>query len=215
MIEEWRAFLKEQQNQLPQIYCDMDGVLVDFEQGVVNQINVDLLDDSISSRKPTGGITKMGRLRRVLKLSDRELEISLPDIRRPNDIRAARNYMYDRVGDNVKFWTELPSMKGGMKLWQFISPYQPYILTSPMQEGSQIGKRNWLKKNLNPQPSKVYMSHDKWKWATTDGRPNILIDDWDKNLVPWEENGGIAIRCAFGDSDSAIRQLKEFGFHSN
>ena len=58
------------------------------------------------------------------------------------------------------------------------------------------------------------MSHDKWKWATTDGRPNVLIDDWDKNLIPWAEHGGIAIRCAFGDSASAISELKELGFEA-
>ena len=83
-----------------------------------------------------------------------------------------------------------------------------------MDEGSQVGKRAWLAKHLSPQPTNVYMSHDKWKWAMTDGRPNVLIDDWDKNLIPWAENGGIAIRCAFGDSASAISQLKELGFEA-
>lgn len=214
MLKEWRSFVNEERNRLPQIYCDMDGVLVDFEQGVVNQINIDLYDESIPSRKPTGGLTEMGRLRRALELSGRDLQIGMPDIRKGGDIKAARNYMYERFGNDVGFWSTLPEMAGGQSLWSFISPYSPFILTSPMDEGSQVGKRNWIKSNLNPQPSKIFMSHNKWKWATTNGRPNVLIDDWDKNLIPWAEKGGIAIRCAFGDSASAIARLKEIGFEA-
>ena len=214
MLHEWRGFLKEERDRLPQIYCDMDGVLVDFETGVVRQINMNLLDKSIPDRKPTGGISKMGRLRKVLNATDRELQIDKIDLRKGggSNGKAVRNYMYSNFGNDVKLWTELPEMAGAQELWNFISPYKPYILTSPMDEGSQVGKRAWLKNNLSPQPTKVYMSHDKWKWATTDGRPNILIDDWDKNLIPWAENGGIAVRCAFGDSASAIEELKELGF---
>ena len=36
MLKEWRSFINEERNRLTQIYCDMDGVLVDFEQGVLN-----------------------------------------------------------------------------------------------------------------------------------------------------------------------------------
>ena len=31
LIENFQTFMVEQEGQLPQIYCDMDGVLVDFE----------------------------------------------------------------------------------------------------------------------------------------------------------------------------------------
>ena len=42
LLENFRSFITEQESGLPQIYCDMDGVLVDFERGVVDQINKDL-----------------------------------------------------------------------------------------------------------------------------------------------------------------------------
>ena len=216
MYTSWLKFLNEEQNRLPQIYCDMDGVLVDFEKGIVAQINLDLLNDGIPDRKPTGGLTNMGRMRRALTTADRELQIDETDLRKGGGInsKAVRNYMYGNFGNDVELWANLPKMAGSQELWDFISPHSPYILTSPMDEGSQVGKREWLENNVNPQPAKVYMSHDKWKWATTDGRPNVLIDDWDKNLIPWAEHGGIAIRCAFGDSASAISELKELGFEA-
>jgi hypothetical protein len=81
-----------------------------------------------------------------------------------------------------------------------------------MQEGSRDGKREWLATHLDPAPAQVYMSHEKYRWSTTEGKPNILIDDWNKNLVPWADSGGIAIQCVLGDSAAAIAQLKELGF---
>mgnify|MGYP003678425132 FL=1 len=158
----------------------------------------------------------MGRIRKALRAADQELQIDVTDLRKGggSNSKAVRSYMYKNFGNDIEFWSNLPEMQGGQELWNFISSYDPYILTSPMDEGSQVGKRAWLAKHLSPQPTNVYMSHDKWKWAMTDGRPNVLIDDWDKNLIPWAENGGIAIRCAFGDSASAISQLKELGFEA-
>ena len=45
IYEKWRRFIYEQESEI-QIYCDMDGVLVDFEGGVVDYINEDLRDES-------------------------------------------------------------------------------------------------------------------------------------------------------------------------
>jgi len=40
LLENWRRFLKEEQEY--EIYCDMDGVLVDFEKGAVEYITAAL-----------------------------------------------------------------------------------------------------------------------------------------------------------------------------
>ena len=42
LLENFQSFVNEQEQTLPQIYCDMDGVLVDFEKGIIDQINKDL-----------------------------------------------------------------------------------------------------------------------------------------------------------------------------
>ena len=40
LLENWRKFINEEQEY--EIYCDMDGVIVDFELGTVEYITSDL-----------------------------------------------------------------------------------------------------------------------------------------------------------------------------
>jgi hypothetical protein len=184
-----------------QIYCDMDGVLVDFEQGVVNQINDDLkmLKARVSGKK-------LQALRAALKEIGRDY-VTLDDLRgKSTAVKALRNYMYARVGDDEEFWANLPWMPNGRKLWDAIAHHNPYILTSPMREGSERGKHIWIKNNLKPLPEKVYMSHEKYKWAD---ESSILIDDWSKNTVPWAEHDGIAIKHVDAEIEQTLARLEE------
>ena len=190
LIENFKSFINEQEGRLPQIYCDMDGVLVDFERGIVNQINKDLqMIRKMEDKK------NLAKIQRALDSIGRD-EIVIDDLRgRSATSKPVRNYMYGRVGNDANFWSKLPWMPGGKELWNFISKYDPYILTSPMQKGSEIGKAFWIDSNLSPSPEKVFMSREKYNWALDeDGEPNILIDDWSKNTVPWAKKGGVAIQ---------------------
>ena len=216
LLENWRKYLKEDTEPYPyQIYCDMDGVLVDFEKGAVEAINRDIQDETIETKE-------MLRLRRELGVSGR-VGVSLADIDkhtqpRTNVIRATRNYMYKRLGEDVEFWANLPWTDDGQELWSYISQFSPYILTAPMGEGSQTGKRLWVEKNLHPAPEKVFISHEKYEWATTDGRPNVLIDDFSTNTIPWatprhiegsdEKMSGFAIlHTNFKDTKAALEYI--------
>jgi len=187
-----------------QIYCDMDGVLVDFESAVIAQINEDIKDTSITCRK-------MKRLREDLSNLDRDF-ITVKDldkINKDNRLKSARRYMFYRCSNDEDLWANLPWTKDGKELWEYISKFEPHILTAPMDdEGCRKGKHRWIKDNLSPQPEKIFMSHDKYNWATYDnGQPNILIDDFTINTVPWEKNGGTSI--LYINASKAIKELKE------
>jgi 5'(3')-deoxyribonucleotidase len=191
LLENWRKFLKENEEQTYQIYCDMDGVLVDFVAGVVDYIN-----EKLQSGTAEELAAEIGRD-----------YITREDID-GNTNKAARAYMYEELENHADFWRDLPWMEGGKELWDFIVPYNPHILTTPMGYGSEIGKQEWIDKNLNPPPPhKVFMSQDKYRWAVTNGKPNILIDDFKKNTIPWEEKGGIAILHT--DTSETIYKLEE------
>ena len=51
---------------------------------------------------------------------------------------------------------------------------------------------------------------EKQKYAKKNGVPNILIDDWKKNIVEWEAAGGIGI--LHKSASATIAQLKKLGY---
>jgi hypothetical protein len=70
----------------------------------------------------------------------------------------------------------------------------------------------WLAKNTNWKKSRVnlVMRSHKQKYATTDGKPNVLIDDYIKNIKEWEKKGGIGVHHT--DVSKTIGELKRLGF---
>jgi 5'(3')-deoxyribonucleotidase len=172
------------------IHCDMDGVLVDFERGVVAAINKQLVSKDPFRPKAAAKIFKeLGRN-----------YITLADIKKDSSTSssAARSYMYALVEDNEDWWATLPWQPGGKKLWSYIKQFNPEILTAPMDKGgktgSLAGKRRWVEKNLKIDPNRIIFEHEKWKYAVLDnGEQNILIDDFKSKIEPWDTAGGIGI----------------------
>jgi hypothetical protein len=192
IFENWRKYLNyvpSERAQTHQIYCDMDGVLADFVGGTVVHITNKLQSGEAEELKATIG-------RDYIQSEDID------------NNKLVRRYMYRELENHADFWKDLPWMPGGKELWAYIAPYNPHILTAPMGYGSEIGKQEWIDKNLNPPPpEKVFMSHEKYRWAVRDGGPNILIDDFSKNTVPWTEAGGIAILHT--DTAKTIQELEK------
>ena len=72
------------------------------------------------------------------------------------------------------------------------------IISSPLRgdfENSALNKKKWVKRELTPQPTEVYITPNKAKYAIgPDGMPNVLIDDRGTNITAWEAAGGIGIK---------------------
>lgn len=104
---------------------------------------------------------------------------------------------WEDIKSKKDFWHTLPWMPGAEKMWRMLNKYNANILSaySKRDSNSQKGKRSWISKNLRLN-GKIYLvqREDKQKFATTDGKPNILIDDYPKNIKEWEAKGGIGIR---------------------
>jgi hypothetical protein len=100
---------------------------------------------------------------------------------------------------------------GGKQLWDFISPYNPTVLTSPSKHNtSRLGKNTWVKTNIPSSPKVIFAySKDKQRYAS----PNsILIDDKKSNINEWIANGGIGLRCLYGNITPVITKLQELGY---
>jgi len=148
------------------IYCDMDGVIVDFDKG-------------------------------YKELTGKEASFDTPKEEFWAPIQKA----------GASFWIKLQWMPDGKKLWEFIKPYNPDLLSAPSRdESSKIGKFVWVKRNVPGTKLILRQAERKQEFAT----PNsILIDDRADNIQRWKDAGGIGI--VHTSAADTIQQLKDLG----
>jgi len=203
IIKEWRRFLKESNSY--QVYCDMDGVLVDLLGGIAEAIGLKDIEPNI--RAAAIQALESGEMwRDLIKKEKEHPELSM-----------GTKEIFKIISRDADFWASLPAMQDAQQLWDYISPLNPgpYILSAPWDEESRQGKLLWLSgmaNNLNPMPAKdkIILTHNKHAYAMNPktGKPNILIDDMDKYLDPWAAAGGIAIRHT--SASETIRELEKW-----
>ena len=121
---------------------------------------------------------------------------------------------WKKINQTKGFWANLDWMPGGKRLYQFIEKYDPYVLSaySGRDPTSKNGKMKWLAKNTNWKKGRInlVMRSQKQKYATTNGKPNVLIDDYMKNINEWENKGGIGVHHT--NASKTIGELKRLGF---
>lgn len=167
-----------------QIYCDMDGVLCNFDARFDHYTG--MLPNEYEEEKQ----------RQYGKKKGTEMFWDLID---------------NQVG--IKFWSEMEWTPKGKELWDFIKNYNPELLTSPSkQETSRLGKQLWVKNHLSPAPKVNFKySKEKHHFATPD---SILIDDREDIINNWNAAGGIGIHHPKNTSniEPILNTLRELGY---
>lgn len=172
-----------------QIYCDMDGVLTNFEKRFV---------DMLRKEGP--------------KYYSKDI---IKQVSRPKHFEAIKgtdefwNFIDNYTG--VDFWSGMEWMPNGRELWNFLAPHRPIILTSPSrQQTSRLGKKLWVKEHITPTPPVIFrFGKAKADFANP---KSILIDDKPSNLEAFAAKGGIALEVKDGEIQSVIHKLKELGY---
>ena len=156
---------------LPEIYCDLDEVLVDFMRGA---------DAAV------GG----------------------------SFVKTDKDERWNAINQTKGFWANLGWKPNAKRLHDFIMRYNPHVLSAyaGRDPTSRLGKMKWLKKNTKFKRANIHLVKraQKKDYAKTDGQPNILIDDYNKNIREWEAKGGIGIHHT--DVGKTISELKRIGF---
>lgn len=199
----------------PTIYCDMDGVIADFDIGAINKMNEFLNFTS------NGGVIESSSLRKsvnkVLSAYEAGFQIDLSmDIDADSNIKKLKYSSI--IQDPGQFFYNLPPLiDGTTSLWPFINSLglKVNILSAPIESSKGMpaaqGKELWVKDNLNPQPSEIIIvpAIQKQDYAKTNGMSNILIDDKEETIIQWNSAGGIGILHQTGNSQLTILELQK------
>ena len=157
---------------LPEIYCDLDEVLVDFIG---------------SADAAVGG----------------------------NFAKADKETRWNIINQIKGFWANLSWKPNAKRLHDFIIKYDAHVLSAftGRDPTSKVGKMKWVKKNTEFKRANIHLvlrSQKKSYAKTKEEKPNVLIDDYDKNIKEWEAAGGIGILHI--DVGKTINKLKGLGF---
>lgn len=112
------------------------------------------------------------------------------------------------------FFRDLDPLPGGQVIihWLHQNKIPFTVLSAPLRMEGQAsikGKREWLD-HYNPGTStNAIFTSAKYKYAVTNGYPNILVDDFGKYLDAWSKAGGIAVKHSDATTNQTIQQLEK------
>ena len=129
-----------------------------------------------------------------------------------------KQHFNDNFGDVEEFFATLPPFGSNGELTkaiidtvvEFAGSYT--ICSHPAgidKEACKRGKIDWIEKHLNPQPAEMLFPQSKATYATSNGVPNIIVDDFPPYVEAWDNAGGIAIQLRTDDFHS-VNELKSF-----
>ena len=125
------------------------------------------------------------------------------------------NVALQKIRDTEQFWLDLPLLPQAKDLLGLIKKVKGeyYICSTPLADDpkSEPHKREWIKKNLAFFPPKgVYITHNKPQYAKNkDGTPNILIDDFGKNVDAWDAAGGTGFKYKDHKFERTAKELQQ------
>jgi hypothetical protein len=173
---------------LPELYLDMDGTIVDWESGA----NAALQDAGKPEWNDPYWEETYGN-----KEDDRQ--------------------KWAILNATPNFWESLKFTDDGKKIWNFVKKYRPHILSAcgVLTKNCKRGKINWINRYLEPKKyiGKIHLVNrkDKKKFAVdANDKPTVLIDDYIKNCQEYKSAGGIAVQVT--TANEVIAKLRKLGF---
>ena len=167
------------------IYLDVDGVLANFDQGLIN-----------------AGIPAQPYYKSVPR-SEWTLE----------QVEEDKRVVFEMTRPG--FFRNLPLMDDAKELWNFAAPFRPVVLTArPGLEtrGVEVAaeKRAWIEEHFGKIEDDQFiccLRSEKQNFIGHTPHPHqILVDDMVENIEAWNKEGGIGI--VHQSAEMSIYQLK-------
>lgn len=100
------------------------------------------------------------------------------------------------INGHGNFFINLPLCEGALDFFKSVEHMNPTILTACPKSNyavAAVQKRQWVYKHLSEDITVIPMMGGKNKCLFMHSPGDILIDDFEKNCIPWAEHGGFAI----------------------
>lgn len=145
------------------IYFDMDGVLADFDRGLIEICGIEPIDQSMKTEAQDDEM--FARMREHAHYYD-ELEPI------PGAIELFK-LLHEKYGDKCEILSGIPKPRRGIV-------------------SAEEDKVNWIHRLISPEIA-VNIVYREQKKDYCKGKEYILIDDLNKNISEWEALGGTGI----------------------
>jgi FMN phosphatase YigB (HAD superfamily) len=219
LLESWNRFLKEEQEQTPYFFFDMDGVLVDFANPVANEINKLISGEAtprsknqtkLLSKIKVSGITGVTapQIEEITSMKDNKEELN------PTQKMISQLLYSIMASPDGEIWRNLPKAIGADEMLDAAAAKgKVYILTAGIGDASDPAKKDWVKQNLSGHKIEdVILSHNKGEVISAlgiDPKRAYLIDDRKKHLDSFAAAGGITIAHQPPASNEAVSTTLE------
>lgn len=101
------------------------------------------------------------------------------------------------INAHGNFFSNLPPCEGAIDFYNSLGDLNVTILTACPKTNytvAAVQKRDWVYRHLSPNVTVIPMLGGKNKCLFMHSPGDILIDDYEKNCIPWREHGGLAIQ---------------------
>jgi hypothetical protein len=114
-----------------------------------------------------------------------------------------------------EFFVNLKPLPGGRRIVNWLNEnLVPFtVLSAPLRgahsTASIEAKRDWLDRH-NPGTSQyAIFTSAKEKFALKNGHPQVLVDDFGKYLIKWDQAGGVAVKHDEATTHHTLAQLEK------
>jgi len=177
----FELFEAENQQKMPHLYLDMDGVQADF----------------------FGAWAKKHGVEHWKAIQNKEAEIEqLANSSAKEVYDFFRDLAPLRGGLKIISWLRANKIP-------FTVLSAP--LRGPYNNASIEAKKDWLDQYNPGTSGDAIFTGEKYKYAMKDGQPQVLVDDFGKYLQAWSNAGGIAVKHEdeYEDPNSAAETIKQ------
>ena len=226
ILENWRKYLAEEENQKVNIFLDMDGVLVDFPSALkehIKNIYTAVPEEIHTSKSSRAVLRKLQSMNlfpeEIDELYDRtETKFQSGEGYSPDE-KIMSDYIFKALLKNEKLWLDMKKLVGADEVMAiaFELADNVFILSAQVDPTSKDAKKKWIKHHYPGRKfAGVEIDHDKGArlrkliaaGTVSEDDLNILLDDRRVFLQNFIAAGGTGIQYNFESPHTAIEELK-------